>query len=178
MTPKQRFKWMVLAALVCSSAWAQNGVRPTPSPVDAADWVEAAVPAAPAFSKDGLLPLDMPPHVSLKVGIAPSTIAVGPDGVVRYVVVMTNASGSVSAAYEGIHCITDEVKTYARWSSSGTWSPVSDPQWKALNDNMPSKHAHAFARQGGCINRLATSPAEIIAALKLKTINQMREQKF
>jgi hypothetical protein len=43
---------------------------------------------------------------------------------------------------------------------------------------MPSKHAHAFARQGGCINRLATSQAEIIAALKMKTISQVREQKF
>ena len=168
---------MVWGALACSGAWAQNSVRAA-NATDAVDWAEAVVPAAPAFSRDGLLPLDMPPHVSLKVGIAPGTIAVGPDGVVRYVVVMTNASGSVNAAYEGIHCITDEVKTYARWSSSGTWSPVSDPQWKSLSDNMPSKHAHAFARQGGCINRLATSPAEIIAALKLKTINQVREQKF
>jgi hypothetical protein len=181
MTTKQRFKWVVWSVLACSGAWAQNSVRPpanTANTANAADWVEAAVPPAPAFSKEGLLPLDMPPHVSLKLGIDPSTIAVGPDGVVRYVVVMTNTSGSVSAAFEGVHCITDEVKTYARWSPSGTWTPVSDPQWKSVNDNMPSKHAHAFARQGGCLNRLATSPAEIIAALKMKTINQLREQKF
>jgi hypothetical protein len=178
MTSKLRFNWMVWGLLACSSVWAQNTVRTAPNVPDTADWVEAAVPPAPNFSKDGLVLIDMPPHVSLKVGIAPNTIAVGMDGVVRYVVVMTNSSGSMNAAYEGIHCSTDEVKTYARWSSSGTWSPVSDPQWKAVNDNMPSKHAHAFARQGGCINRLAPSPTEIIAALKMKTISQVREQKF
>jgi hypothetical protein len=178
MTSKRLFKWLMWGLLACSSTWAQNTIRTAATVPDAAEWVEAAVPPAPTFSKDGLLLIDMPPHVSLKVGIAPNTIAVGMDGVVRYVVVMTNASGSVNAAYEGIHCITDEVKTYARWSSSGTWSPVSDPQWKAVSDNMPSKHAHAFARQGGCINRLATSQAEIIAALKMKTISQVREQKF
>jgi hypothetical protein len=178
MTSKRLFKWMMWGLLAGSSAWAQNTGHSPANVPDAADWVEAAVPPAPTFSRDGLLLIDMPPHVSLKVGIAPNTIAVGMDGVVRYVVVMTNASGSVNAAYEGIHCITDEVKTYARWSSSGTWSPVSDPQWKAVSDNMPSKHAQAFARQGGCINRLATSQAEIIAALKMKTIGQVREQKF
>jgi hypothetical protein len=79
---------------------------------------------------------------------------------------MVNASGSVNAAYEGIRCVSDEVKTYARWSSSGTWLPVNAPQWKAINDNMPSKHAFAFARQGGCDARLATSKAEILKALK------------
>lgn len=172
MTTRQRFNWALAGVLACSSAWAQN------ISTDVTDWVEAPVPPAPAFSKNALLPIDMPPHVSLKVGIDPSTIAVGDDGVVRYVVVMTNNSGSVNAAYEGIRCTTDEVKTYARWSSSGNWSPVSDPQWKAVNDNMPSKHAHAFARQGGCINRLASSPSEIIAALKLTNINKVREQKL
>jgi hypothetical protein len=68
--------------------------------------------------------------------------------------------------YEGIRCASDEVKTYARWTSSGTWSPTYNPQWKAVNDNMPSRHAQAFARQGGCQNRLAPSKAEILRALK------------
>jgi DNA-binding beta-propeller fold protein YncE len=108
----------------------------------------------------------MPVFVSLKIGVDPSSITVGGDGVVRYVIVMTNATGSVNAVYEGIRCITDEVKTYARWTSSGTWSVASDPQWKALNDNTPSQHAKAFARQGGCQSRLATSKAEIVNALK------------
>jgi hypothetical protein len=107
----------------------------------------------------------MPAHLSVQMGGDPKTISVGGDGVVRYVIVMRNTTGSTSAVYEGIRCATDEVKTYARQSSSGEWSAVTAPQWKAVNDNMPSRHAHAFARQGGCIDRLATSPQQIIKAL-------------
>lgn len=148
-------------ALSASCCMAQSG-----NGLDNPDWTEEQVPAPPQFSKDRLIPLDMPAHVSVLVGVDPQTIVVGSDGVVRYVIVMTNTSGSSSAVYEGIRCISDEVKTYARLSASGQWSMLSNPAWKAVNDNMPSHHAQAFARQGGCQNRLATSQQEIIKALK------------
>ncbi len=149
---------LALAPLLCV---AQSG-----NGLDNPDWTEEQIPPPPSFSKDKLIPLDMPPHVSVRVGVDPETIAVGGDGVVRYVIVMTNATGSTNAVYEGIRCISDEVKTYARLGASGQWSTLVNPAWKALNDNMPSRHAQAFARQGGCQNRLATSQKEIITALK------------
>jgi hypothetical protein len=79
---------------------------------------------------------------------------------VRYVVVMINVTGNVNAAFEGIRCFSDEVKTYARASSSGEWRMVTDAQWKAVNDNMPSRHAQAIARQGACISRLTSNTVE------------------
>jgi hypothetical protein len=151
--------WLAGACLVmCSFAWAQKVVEQV-------EWVEEKTPHVPAFAKTALVPIDMPSHVSLKVGIDPATITVGNDGVVRYVMVMTNASGSVNAVFEGIRCTTDEVKTYARLNSSGNWSDMVDAQWKGINDNMPSKHAFAFARQGGCQLRLAPTKAEILQAI-------------
>lgn len=161
-------KLIAHAALACALAvsancsLAQSGGNGTDNP----DWAEEAVPAPPAFSKDRLIPLDMPHYVSVKVGVDPQTIVVGSDGVVRYVIAMVNASGGTSAVYEGIRCITDEVKTYARLNSDGSWSLQKDPVWKSVNDNMPSRHAQAFARQGGCQSRLATSRQEIVNALK------------
>ena len=134
---------------------------------DNPDWVELSVTPPPAFSTDALLPIDMPPYVSLVVGIDAQSLAVGTDGVVRYVVVMRNASGSVNAAYEGIRCFTGDVKTYARWTSQGTWGMTSNPTWRALNDNMPSRHAIAFARQGACDGSAARSVAGIKKALRL-----------
>ena len=150
---------LLALAAPCSMAQTGNGL-------DNPDWVEDPTPSPPAFSKDKLIPLDMPHHISVKVGVDPESIAVGGDGIVRYVIVLTNASGSTNAVYEGMRCITDEVKTYARYSASGQWSMLANPAWKAVNDNMPSHHAQAFARQGGCQNRLATSKQEIITALK------------
>jgi hypothetical protein len=146
-------------AAPCSVAQTGNGL-------DNPDWVEDPIQLPPTFSKDKLIPLDMPSHTSVKVGVDPESIAVGGDGVVRYVIVLNNISGSTNAVYEGIRCITDEVKTYARYSPSGQWSMLANPAWKAVNDYMPSHHAQAFARQGGCQNRLATSKQEIISALK------------
>ncbi|APW43887.1 CNP1-like family protein [Rhodoferax saidenbachensis] len=160
-------QWWATGALVLAAAgcFAQPQRRP-PEP---AEWVEESAPAAPVFSKEQLIPIDMPHHVSVKVGIDPNTLAVGGDGVVRYVVVMTNATGTVNAAYEGIRCATDEVKTYARYSASGEWKPVAEPKWQSITDNLPSKHAFTLARQGACENRLSSSKDEVIRALKQKS---------
>jgi len=158
--------WHLLAVLGYGPFLAAQALAQAGNGADNLDWVESPVPPPPSFSGDGLIPIDMPIHVSVKVGVDPQTIAVGPDGVVRYVIVVTNSTGNMNAVYEGIRCITDEVKTYARFSASGQWTLTANPAWKSITDNMPSKHAHAFARQGGCQSRLATSQGEIIAALK------------
>lgn len=154
-------RWGFAAGLVLFA-----GVAGAQNTLDNPDWVEEKVPPPPTYSKSNLIPIDMPAYVSLKIGVDPATVYAGEDGIVRYVVVMTNASGTVNAAYEGIRCLTDEFKTYARVGSSGEWTLVSNPQWKHVNDNMPSKHPHAIARQGACKERLAPSTAEALKALK------------
>lgn len=136
--------------------------------VDDPDWKETEVPAPPAFSTEHLVAINMPSYVSLNFGVDPATLAITPDGIVRYVMVAVNASGSVNAMFEGIRCAKGEVKTYARTTSSGAWSVIKEPQWRALSDNLPSKHAIAFARQGACDGRAAaaSSVADIIRNLK------------
>lgn len=148
-------------------ACGQTVAAPPNNYVQEVEWVEVAVPDAPAFNTANAIPIDMPRHVSVKVAVDPATLAIGSDGVVRYVATMTNTSGSVSAVYEGIRCNTDEVKTYARWSASAQWTRTIDPAWKEINSNLPSKHAFAIARQGACETRLTrNSVAEIVRALK------------
>jgi hypothetical protein len=134
------------------------------------DWKESEAPPPPAFNQEQLLPITMPSYVSLKFGLDPATLRITPDGIIRYVVVASNAMGSVSAMYEGIQCATWKVKTYARYPSSGQWSIVKDPKWQNLADNLPSKHAIALARQGICEEGsiAASSVANIIQSLKSK----------
>jgi hypothetical protein len=138
--------------------------------VEDPDWKELEVPPPPSFDKDNLVKLDMPPYVTLKFGIDPATLAITSDGVVRYVVVTTNSTGSVGAMYEGIRCASGEFKTYARFSSAGQWSALKDPKWRPLNDNNTSRHALALARNGACDSRAVTasSVAAIVAGLKSK----------
>lgn len=145
-----------MLALLASVVLASNVLARAPVVInntnvpDAAPWVEDTSPAAPTFSTEHLLALDMPPHVSIKAGIDPDTISVGTDAVVRYVVVMRNSSGSTMASYEGIRCETREVKTYARRNSLGEWVALSEPVWRDLNATMPSHHAQVFAGQAAC----------------------------
>ncbi len=131
------------------------------------DWQETEVPAPPAFSRDKLLPLEMPPYVSLQFGIDPASLAVTPDGIVRYVVVARSTSGAVTAFYEGIRCATAEFKTYARANNEGVWTRPNSVEWRALSANVPSKHPIIFARQAACDGATAASSvADIIRALK------------
>ncbi len=153
--------WLGLVLLAAgSAAQAQVDVDP--------DWKESEAPPPPAFHADQLIPIEMPRYVSLRIGVDPATLVITPDGIVRYVMVAKNATGSISAMYEGIRCARGEVKTYARYSLSSHWSAVKDPQWQALNDNLPSRHALALARQGVCDGRAmsASSVADIVRALK------------
>jgi hypothetical protein len=139
--------------------------------VEDPDWKEIDVPSAPSFNKDKLIPIEMPAYVSLRFGVDPATLTISGDGVVRYVMVAQSAgagNGTLTAMYEGIRCAAGEFKTYARFSASGQWAPVSSPQWRPLNDNNTSKHALALARQGACDGRSAMgrSVQQIVSALK------------
>jgi hypothetical protein len=155
----EKLVWLALT-LVALSTSAQVVIDP--------DWKETEVPPPPSFSTDKLIPIEMPKYVSLRFAVDPATLAITADGIVRYVVVAINATGSVTAMYEGIRCATGEVKTYARYTPNGQWSSIQDPQWRGLGENLPSKHAVAIARQGACEGRSATasSAAAIVNALK------------
>jgi hypothetical protein len=142
---------------------------------DDPDWKETEAPPPPAFNKDKLISIEMPKYVSLAFGVDPATLVITPDGIVRYVVVAINQTGSVSAMYEGIQCSTGNVKTYARLASNGQWSLVTAPQWHDMYDKkLPSRHAKALARQGICEGRAmaASSVAEIVKSLKNPTYGQ------
>lgn len=134
--------------------------------VDNPDWQETEVPAPPKFDPNRRIAIDMPPYVSMQFGVDPGTLAITPDGIVRYVMVAMSPSGSLNAFYEGIRCNTGEVKTYARANANGFWTIVKEPEWRGLDDRQPSKHALALARQGACEgNASANSAADILRKL-------------
>jgi len=166
-TTDARMSLSLKYTLALCLALAANAVM-CQTPVETPEWTEGTTPPPPAFSTKQLVPIEMPAYVSLKIGIDPETVTVGTDNVVRYVVVMQNGSGSVNAAYEGIQCTNGEVKTYARVSGvAGQWVNIEQPEWKSLTDNLPSRHAHAFAQQGACdAHTVAGRAADIVRSLK------------
>lgn len=133
--------------------------------VDEPEWKESEVPAPPAFDVGKLVTFEVSSVSSLVYGVDPATIRISDsDGVVRYVMVATSASGARNVMYEGLRCSTGEFKTYARHSADGRWNAVSDPQWRSLFDNMPSRHALRFAQAGACDNAAAPSSLNVLVS--------------
>ena len=157
---------LVAATTLAASAWAAPLTINNQNVAEKAEWVEQPIATPPAYSSQHLLAIDMPRDLSVSIAVDPQTITVDADGVVRYVVVTRNQSGSENAFFEGIRCETHQVKSYARHGASGNWVMASEPVWKSFSDNMPSRHAAIFAKQGACKDGTAQTRDAIIDALK------------
>ena len=162
-----KFKSLALACLLGLSltAWAQRDV-------ELLDWKEVEVAPPPTFDASKLLDLEMSVNSSLQFGVDPASLSISSDGVVRYVIVASNASGARNVFYEGIRCATGEYKTYARYTPEGRWVKAENAEWRSMFGNMPSKHALQFARAGACNNAAPTlSVGEIVRHLKGSRLN-------
>lgn len=157
---------VVAAALLLglsSTSWAQNMVEDP-------EWKEDAVPPPPAFDLTKLVTFEVSLNSQLVYGVDPATIQISnKDSIVRYVVVAANASGARNVMYEGIRCSTGEFKTYARYSGD-KWAVVSNPEWKSMFDNMPSKHPLRFARAGACDSAAPVQTVDLLVS-RLKNPN-------
>lgn len=152
--------------------WAQAGMPPAPKSTEQdKEWEETAVPPPPTFSESRLLPIAMPPYMTLKFGVDPNTIAITKDGIVRYVVVAQNrAGGAVNAFYEGVRCSTAEMKSYARFNN-GAWQETKAPEWKRVRD-MNSSYVPALATQGLC---RGNAPRSSVTEMVQNIRNPLRE---
>jgi hypothetical protein len=154
---RSRLAW----ALVLASAAAFAQVAP-----EDPDWREAEAPPPPALKLGGLIPLEMP-RSSLRFGVDPASVSVGSDGVVRYVVVATSATGAVNALYEGLRCNSAEFKVYARHSGSGGWTLAKDSTWRPLHNAQNSSHSLQVARTAACVGHGPNrSAAQIVQDLR------------
>jgi hypothetical protein len=143
-------------AIAAAASFAQSLV-----PLDP-DWREIDAPPPPALKTERLIALEMPGS-TLKFGVDPSSISVGQDGIVRYVVVARSSSGVINANYEGIHCQMASVKVYARHNPDSGWVKARDPQWVPLHGTPNSRHSLIIARTGACLGHGANQPASKIA---------------
>jgi hypothetical protein len=159
----------LLAALLLSAAAAHAQLTP-PDP----DWREIEAPPPPAVKTTGLIPLDLP-RTALRFGIEPASVAIGADGIVRYVVVASSTTGAVNAMYEGIRCNTGEFKVYARHNPDSGWTIARESQWRSLHDQPQSRHTLMVARNGACIGHGANrSAAQIVRDLRAPVDTRFR----
>src|SRR5690606_30431351 len=114
-------RWLPRLAVACLFASAAAAAQIAP---DDPDWKELEAQPPPALRTSGLVMLEVRGS-SLQFGVDPDSFSIGPDLVVRYVLVGRSDSGAVNAMYEGIRCNTGDVKVYARHDPDKGWVPVA-----------------------------------------------------
>jgi hypothetical protein len=136
---------VLLALALCGSAAQAQFTAVDP------DWKEIEAPAPPALADGKLVPVEISGS-ALRWGVDPASISIGPDGVVRYVVVARGEGGAVNAMYEGLRCNTAEVKVYARHAGD-KWQPARNADWKPLHGSAATLHSLVIARNGACMGQ-------------------------
>ncbi|MDB5857384.1 MAG: hypothetical protein JWQ76_1073 [Ramlibacter sp.] len=153
--------FLALAILAGASLAASAQVFPADP-----NWKEQDAPPPPALRTSGLIPLDVPGS-GLRFGIDPSSVAIGTDRVVRYVVVASSPSGAVNAIYEGLRCSTGEVRVFARHNPDSGWVPAQGSVWQPLHSVPNSRYSLLVARNGACVGEAPNgSAAQIVRDLR------------
>lgn len=105
-----------------------------------------------------------------------SSLTVGQDGVVRYVLQVDTPGGARNITYEGIRCETGERRIYASGRQDGSWSKSRNNAWVRIRDIPPNRHhAELFVEYfcpGGVI---VSSGAEALDALR-KGVHQLNRR--
>lgn len=95
-----------------------------------------------------------------------SSLTVGGDGVVRYVLVIQTGAGGRNVTFEGIRCESRERRIYAAGRRDGSWSKARNNEWQRIQNQSANRHhAALFAEYfcpGGVIVRAASEASEAL----------------
>lgn len=130
----------------------------------AGDPLESGVdPFAPTVFKEGAttMPLNPPKKstlvpfyvtmtTSFKFAVDTDSILIGPDGVTRYIVVLTSPNGSQQVQYEGIRCDSYQWRLYGTFDND-KWQENPLGTWKEIKRNIPNRYQAALASGAFCI---------------------------
>jgi hypothetical protein len=132
---------------------------------EAPDEQAVVMPAAPKFDK--LLPFVVSGS-SLSFALDPASISLGAtDRVLRFTVVVTNASGGRNVSYEGVRCANAERRVYAFGKPDGSWSPATGTfnDWQSLARGSVPVHQLELAKEVLCDVRAPNQPRDIVRKL-------------
>jgi len=163
----RRMAWVAGAWLAAAPAGADIGFRNFDDP-DAPRWQEEET-VLPAFPQDAnLREFYVSELTRHRFFIDASTLVIGKDGVVRYVLVIRTQGGATNISLEGMRCETREFKIYATGQRDGNWTRSRRDEWRPIENKPANRHHAALSRDLFCPNGVAIrSPDEGRNALRL-----------
>lgn len=132
-------------------------------------WQEIAVQLPPLPEARNMLPFEVSATATQQFAIDASSLSVGADGVVRYVLVARSESGAENISYEGLRCASLESKLYAFGHREGGWSRSRRDGWEPIQGNAANRQHAALADGYLCDGHVvAGDAAAILRRLRLK----------
>lgn len=128
--------------------------------------VEVALPVAP--KEANLQPFYVSAATSNRFFIDISTLSVGSDGVVRYVLLVLSPEGGRNVTFEGMRCESRERRIYASGRQDGSWSKARKNEWVRIQDAYANRHHAALFLDYFCpFGNIVRDAAEAKKALML-----------
>jgi len=154
-----------VGALLAAGAAAQSPLLPKDNPgfEEEAPWQEQREVEPPAFPRqENLLEYYVGPATTNTYFIDASTLSVGSDGIVRYVLVVLTSGGATNVSFEGINCKDLTWKHYATGHGNGTWvkSRAARAEWRPIENKPVNRHHASLSRDLFCPAGNAISTAD------------------
>lgn len=158
-TPFRLLGAFLLGVALAGGTYADVRFRNLEDP-DAEKWVEEAA-EPPAFPQDASLrEFYVSELTTNKFYIDASTLSVGKDGVVRYVLVVRTSGGATNITFEGIRCSSRELRIYASGRRDGTWAKARLSDWRPIENKPANRHHAELSRNLFCPNGTPMRSAE------------------
>ena len=144
-----------IVAAIATGAAAQSPLMPKDNAgfEDEEPWQEQKEVEPPAFPKqENLREYYVGPATTNNYFIDASTLSVGGDGIVRYVLVVLTSGGATNVSFEGINCKDLTWKHYATGRSDGTWvkSRAARAEWRPIENKPVNRHHASLSRDLFC----------------------------
>jgi hypothetical protein len=128
------------------------------------NWTEDKITTMPPLPQaSNLLPFNVSQNTPLNFAVDKSSLTVGKDGVVRYVIVVTSPAGARNVNYEGIRCDTYEWRRYASINDDQNgWDQDVAFDFKRIENGELNAYQAALYQDYFCTSKLPVGTAEQI----------------
>ena len=133
-------------AMLANQASAQTATRFEEDFDDTSkSWQEIVVQLPKPPNLQTLMPFDVSATATQTFAVAPESVTVGSDGVVRFILVAQSANGARNISYEGLRCTSLESKLYAFGHEDGSWTRSRRDSWTPISGGMANRQYAALA---------------------------------
>ncbi|HRP76247.1 MAG TPA: CNP1-like family protein [Rhodocyclaceae bacterium] len=150
---------VVFVACMFHSAVLHAQIFSAPDP----NWHEEEFLMPPPPSERALREFEVSRASSNRFLVDESSLTVGEDGVVRYVLVVRTPGGAQNVSFEGVRCATAEHRIYAFGRPDGEWVSSRREDWERIGGGSFNRPSAVLARDYFCDGRSPPRNRDVVA---------------